>query len=111
LEQSVIDNNIRVLRRIAQILNKFRDYTIVIEGHAHNISGTEAEETSTVGGNIPLIPLSKDRSEFVKRELVRLGVSAGRMTTEGAGGRKPVANRANRDDWWKDRRVEFILNK
>jgi flagellar hook assembly protein FlgD len=111
LPQSVIDNNMRVLRRIAQILNKFKDYTIVIEGHAHNLSGAEAEETSTAGGNIPLIPLSKDRAEFVKRELVRLGVSAGRMTTDGVGGRKPIANPANRDDWWKDRRVEFILNK
>ena len=111
LPQSVIDNNMRVLRRIAQILNKFKDYTVVIEGHAHNISGTDAEETSTSGGNIPLIPLSNDRAAFVKQQLARLGVSAGRMTTEGAGGRKPVANRENRDDWWKDRRVEFILNK
>jgi outer membrane protein OmpA-like peptidoglycan-associated protein/flagellar hook assembly protein FlgD len=114
LEQSVIDNNMRVLRRIAQILNKFKDYTVVIEGHAHNISGTEDEEMNrTVDGkpNIPLIPLSNDRAAFVKQQLVRLGVSAGRMTTEGAGGRKPVANRENRDDWWKDRRVEFILNK
>ncbi|MDR0685102.1 MAG: OmpA family protein [Spirochaetaceae bacterium] len=111
LEQSVIDNNMRVLRRIAQILNKFKDYTVVIEGHAHNVSGTDAEETSTSGGNIPLVPLSNDRAAFVKQQLVRLGVSAGRMTTDGAGGRKPVANRENRDDWWKDRRVEFILNK
>ncbi|MDR2098312.1 MAG: OmpA family protein [Spirochaetaceae bacterium] len=111
LDQSVIDNNTRILRRIAQILNKFKDYTIVIEGHAHNISGTETEETSTAGGNIPLVPLSNERAAFVKKELVKLGVSAGRMTTTGMGGRKPVANPANRDDWWKDRRVEFILNK
>jgi outer membrane protein OmpA-like peptidoglycan-associated protein len=101
----------RVLRRIAQILNKFKDYTVVIEGHAHNMSGTEAEETSTANGNIPLIPLSNARAAFVKQQLVRLGVSANRMTTEGLGGRKPIANPANRDDWWKDRRVEFILNK
>jgi flagellar hook assembly protein FlgD/outer membrane protein OmpA-like peptidoglycan-associated protein len=111
LAQSVIDNNMRVLRRIAQILNKFKDYTVVIEGHAHNMSGTEAEETSRAGGNIPLIPLSNDRAAFVKQQLVRLGVSAGRMKTEGVGGRKPIADPENRDDWWKDRRVEFILNK
>jgi flagellar hook assembly protein FlgD len=111
LEQGVIDNNMRVLRRIAQILNKFKDYTVVIEGHAHNVSGTEAEETSRAGGNIPLVPLSNDRAAFVKQQLVRLGVSGGRMSTEGLGGRKPIANPANRDDWWKDRRVEFILNK
>lgn len=111
LEQGVIDNNMRVLRRIAQILNKFKDYTVVIEGHAHNVSGTEAEETSRAGGNIPLVPLSNERAAFVKQQLVRLGVSGGRMSTEGLGGRKPIANPANRDDWWKDRRVEFILNK
>jgi outer membrane protein OmpA-like peptidoglycan-associated protein/flagellar hook assembly protein FlgD len=111
LEQSVIDNNMRVLRRIAQILNKFKDYTVVIEGHAHNVSGAEAEETSRAGGNIPLVPLSNERAAFVKQQLVRLGVSGGRMSTEGLGGRKPIANPANRDDWWKDRRVEFILNK
>ncbi|MDR3356374.1 MAG: OmpA family protein [Spirochaetaceae bacterium] len=111
LDQAVIDNNMRVLRRIAQILNKFKDYTIVIEGHAHNVSGTEAEETSRAGGNIPLVPLSNDRAAFVKQQLSRLGVSAGRMTTTGVGGRKPVADPAKRDDWWKDRRVEFILNK
>ncbi|MDR2795426.1 MAG: OmpA family protein [Spirochaetaceae bacterium] len=111
LAQSVIDNNMRVLRRIAQILNKFKDYTVVIEGHAHNVSGREDEETSTAGGNIPLVPLSRDRAAFVKQQLVRLGVSSGRMTTDGLGGRKPIADSANRDDWWKDRRVEFILNK
>jgi outer membrane protein OmpA-like peptidoglycan-associated protein len=33
------------------------------------------------------------------------------MKTEGVGGRKPIADPENRDDWWKDRRVEFILNK
>ncbi|MDR1363015.1 MAG: OmpA family protein [Spirochaetaceae bacterium] len=111
LEQGVIDNNMRVLRRIAQILNKFKDYTVVIEGHAHNVSGTEAEETSVAGGNIPLVPLSNDRAAFVKQQLARLGVGAGRMSTAGLGGRMPIANPSNRDDWWKDRRVEFILNK
>ena len=59
LEQSVIDNNIRVIKRIAEILNKFPDYTVRIEGHANNISNTEAEETSTANGNIPLVPLSE----------------------------------------------------
>ncbi|MDR2803307.1 MAG: OmpA family protein, partial [Treponema sp.] len=111
LDEAVIEKNTRVLRRIAQILNKFKDYTVVIEGHAHNVSGTEAEETSTAGGNIPLVPLSKNRADFVKQQLGKLGVSAGRMNTDGMGGRKPIANPENRDDWWKDRRVEFILNK
>lgn len=111
LDQSVIDNNLRVLRRIAQVLNKFKEYTVSIEGHANNISGTEAEETSTANGNIPLVPLSEARAETVRRMLVEFGVSGNRLTTVGVGGRQPVVPREDRDNWWKNRRVEFILNK
>lgn len=111
LEQSVIDNNIRVLKRIAEILNKFQDYTVTIEGHANNISGTEEEETSSANGNIPLEPLSQQRAEFVLQKLVEYGVDASRLTAVGRGGRQPVVARSDKDNWWKNRRVEFILNK
>ncbi len=111
LERSVIDNNERVLKRIAEILNKFRDYNVTIEGHANNISGTEAEETSTANGNIPLVPLSEDRAEYVKEKLVEYGINANRLSTVGMGGRVPVAALDDRENWWKNRRVEFILNK
>lgn len=111
LEQSVIDNNVRVLKRIAEILNKFKDYTVRIEGHANNVTGTEAEETSTANGNIPLVPLSEARAETVRRMLVEFGVSSHRLTTVGMGGRNPIVPRDDRDNWWKNRRVEFILNK
>lgn len=111
LDQAVIDNNIRVLKRIAEILNKFKDYTVRIEGHANNISGTEAEETSTANGNIPLVPLSEARAETVRKMLIEFGVSSHRLSTVGVGGRQPVVPRGDRDNWWKNRRVEFILNK
>ena len=111
LEQSVIDNNIRVIRRIAEILNKFKDYTVRIEGHANNVTGTEEEETSTENGNIPLVPLSEARAETVKNMLIEFGVDSSRLSTVGMGGRQPVVPREDRDNWWKNRRVEFILNK
>jgi flagellar hook assembly protein FlgD len=111
LDQSVVDNNVRVLKRIAEILNKFKDYTVTIEGHANNVSGTEDEETSTANGNIPLEPLSKARAEFVRQELIMYGVDGSRLTAVGRGGRQPVVARADKDNWWKNRRVEFILNK
>ena len=111
LTQEQIDNNMRVLRRIADILNKFKDYSVSIEGHANNISGTEAEETSTANGNIPLVPLSQARAETVKTILVEFGVDASRLSTVGVGGRMPVVPRSDRDNWWKNRRVEFILEK
>lgn len=111
LDQNVVDNNIRVLKRIASILNKFKDYTVTIEGHANNVSGTEEEETSTANGNIPLEPLSKERAEFVRAELIKYGVDGARLTAVGRGGRQPVVARSDKDNWWKNRRVEFILNK
>jgi flagellar motor protein MotB len=35
LAAEVVDKNVQVLRRIAEILNKFRDYRIQVEGHAN----------------------------------------------------------------------------
>lgn len=105
LEQSVIDNNIRVLKRIAEILNKFRDYTVRIEGHANNVTGTEKEEVDE------LIPLSEARAAAVREMLIKYGVAGTRLSTVGVGGRQPVVSRDDRDNWWKNRRVEFILNK
>lgn len=111
LDKSVIDNNIRVLNRIADILNKFNDYNVIIEGHANNISGTEEEETSTADGNIPLVPLSEDRAQVVRNMLIEYGVAGTRLSTVGVGGRAPLVAREDRENWWKNRRVEFILNK
>ena len=105
LEQSVIDNNVRVLKRIAEILNKFRDYTVRVEGHANNVTNTEKEEIEE------LVPLSQARAAFVKEELRKYGVSSARLSTVGLGGRQPVVPHTDRDNWWKNRRVEFILNK
>ncbi len=111
LTESQIQNNERVLKRIAQILNKFKNYTVTIEGHANNVSGSEAEETSTAGGNIPLVPLSQARAEYVMKVLKGYGVDINRLNAVGRGGRQPVAARSDKDNWWKNRRVEFILNK
>ena len=114
LDEDVITNNERVLQRVADILNKFKEYNVVIEGHANNLSNTEEEETATVLNgqpNIPLVPLSKDRAEYVKSRLVKYGVNENRLTTDGKGGRYPVAPSTDRNVSWKNRRVEFILQK
>ena len=112
LDQEKIDNNNRVLKRIAEILNKFKDYNVTIEGHANNISGTEEEETvDTKMYGKALVPLSEARANYVRDVLVSFGVDASRLSTVGVGGRQPVAAREDKDNWWKNRRVEFILNK
>ena len=106
------DNNKKVLKRVAEILERYDSCTVIIEGHAHNVSGTKIEEyEDTEKYGMALIPLSERRAEFVKQQLIEYGVKADRMTSVGRGGTMPVAPRNSADNWWKNRRVEFILHK
>ncbi len=105
LEKNVVDRNVKVLTRIAEILNKFPEYKVQVEGHANNTSGTEREERED------LIPLSGARADAVRRFLIEKGVARGRLSSVGIGGTKPIASLADRDNWWKNRRVEFVLIK
>jgi outer membrane protein OmpA-like peptidoglycan-associated protein len=43
--------------------------------------------------------------------LSEFGVSRGRLSATGMGGSRPVVRFQDRDTWWKNRRVEFILIK
>jgi flagellar hook assembly protein FlgD len=99
------DNNYRVLRRIAEILNKFRDYKVQVEGHANPVLRTEQEERSS------LQPLSEARAQMVMNTLIEFGVARNRLSYVGMGGTKPVVRYEDRDNWWKNRRVEFVLIK
>ena len=105
LDPAIVEKNVQVLKRIAEIINKFRDYRIQVEGHANNVTGTQREEDAE------LIPLSRERAQAVRDFLIRNGVDGSRLSTVGMGGTKPVVERADRENWWKNRRVEFILIK
>jgi outer membrane protein OmpA-like peptidoglycan-associated protein len=105
LASATVENNIRVLKRIAEILNKFRDYRVLVEGHANSVHRTAAEE------NNELKPLSEARARAVVNILTEFGVNRARLSYAGMGGTKPVVSFEDRDNWWKNRRVEFILIK
>jgi outer membrane protein OmpA-like peptidoglycan-associated protein len=100
-----LTNNRRVLRRIAEILNKFRDYRILVEGHANPVLLTSVEEREE------LQPLSEARAQAVVNMLIEFGVARARLSSVGMGGTRTVVAHADRDNWWKNRRVEFILIK
>ncbi|MDR1985995.1 MAG: pallilysin-related adhesin [Treponema sp.] len=106
LSPDIMANNVRVLRRIAEILNKFRDYRVRVEGHA-NRTQVDADEEERQ----ELQPLSESRARAVVNQLVEFGVSRNRLTAIGMGSTKPVVQLEDRDNWWKNRRVEFILIK
>ncbi|MDR1429516.1 MAG: gliding motility-associated C-terminal domain-containing protein [Spirochaetaceae bacterium] len=105
LAPDVTANNLRVLRRIAEILNKFQDYRVTVEGHANPVSRTASEEQNE------LQPLSEARARAIVDRLTGFGVTRNRLTYVGMGGTRPVVRWEDRDNWWKNRRVEFILIK
>ena len=113
LSAAQVKKNVEILNRIADILKKFPDYKISIQGHANRVSDNEEEETvdNLKDWGRALMPLSKERADGIKAYLVKRGVSEGNISTEGMGGTKPVVNPKDKDNNWKNRRVEFILVK
>jgi len=113
LTQEQIDRNIQVLNRIADILKKFKDYKVTIVGHANRLTNNPEEETvdNPRQWGKASTPLSKDRADAIKAYLVKRGVSANNLSTDGRGGTQPVVNPSDKDNNWKNRRVEFILQK
>lgn len=113
LPQDKLDRNEVVLRRIAQILNRFRDYEIRVEGHANSIGkiyGYSAEKVNKEESE-ELAPLSLARAEAVRKLLVEYGVDAKRLSVRGLGSSEPVVDFKDAENRWKNRRVEFILIK
>lgn len=113
LDADKVSNNIKVLNRIADILKKFKDYKVTIVGHANKITDNPEEETvdNLAQWGRASMPLSKERADAIKVYLTKHGVNAAALSTEGMGGTKPVVNPKDKDNNWKNRRVEFILQK
>lgn len=97
--------NISTLKRLVEVLTKYGNYQILIEGHANNISGTQREETEELG------PLSLSRAVEVRKALISFGLSGRRVDAAGKGGREMLFPFSDRENNWKNRRVEFILIK
>jgi outer membrane protein OmpA-like peptidoglycan-associated protein len=108
LPMEVVDNNMRIIRRIAQILNQFRDYKVQVEGHANPTqpAGPARDREEPESKRI-----SEARARAIVEQLVRNGVARNRLTAVGAGSSKTIAAFEDRDNWWKNRRVEFYLIK
>lgn len=113
IDPEIAKNNEKVLKRVAEVLNKFREYKVTIVGHANRVTDNENEETqdNPMQWGPALIPLSQKRAEFVRTYLKKKGVSIGRLTAEGKGGTQLIVDYLDKDNNWKNRRVEFILQK
>ncbi len=108
-----LDRNMLVLKRIAASLNRFKDYRVAVEGHAVNgaklegkgAAAVEQEETSFT------LPFSIKRAQSILDMLVKLGVDRARLTVVGRGSSSPAVPLTDVENRWKNRRVEFILEK
>ena len=104
------EKNRQVLDRLAEIMKKFGSYRIIVEGHAVSLNWANAAAAKREQDSI-LIPLSRSRAQTVVDELVARGIPAGRLTAEGIGGAKPIVPHGDLEERWRNRRVEFYLEK
>ena len=87
-----------VIDDLALLLQNRPDWTATVVGHT--------DSTGSEGLNLDL---SLRRATAVMNELVANGVSAGRLTSDGAGSSQPIADNSTTDSQAQNRRIELIV--
>ena len=101
--------NRKSLKRVADLMKAYPEYSVVIEGHALNVllgAGTAREKKEEA----ILEKLTVDRAESVRKELIKLGVPEKSLKVEAFGGKQPVAPVKDLKERWKNRRVVFVVD-
>jgi outer membrane protein OmpA-like peptidoglycan-associated protein/flagellar hook assembly protein FlgD len=106
----LLAKNLFVLQRLASVLNKLPEYKISLEGYAVSEFSTDPKRAEWEQTN-QLLPLSLDRAVEVKTALVLLSVDDARFTVQGFGALRPLVPNTDLENRWKNRRVEFYLDK
>lgn len=86
------------LVRVATILNQFPEMRIRVEGHTDNVGRPEYN-----------LELSQRRAQAVHDFLASQGVDAARMTVEGFGLTRPVADNETPEGRQRNRRVDLVI--
>lgn len=86
------------LVKIATILNQYSEMNVLVEGH-----------TDAIGTDEYNLNLSKKRAQAVSDFLVSQGVAAKRMSWEGYGKTRPVADNDTEEGRQKNRRVDLVI--
>ena len=102
-------HNIATLQRLAQILQRYENDAIIVEGHAAHVH-LDAPRMEREQREV-LLPLSRARADEVRKALMILGIDPNRMRTEGFGGSRPVVPHQRTEERWQNRRVEFLLER
>lgn len=86
------------LVKIATILNQYDEMNVVVEGH-----------TDAIGTDEYNLTLSQKRAQAVSDFLASQGVNAKRLSWEGYGKTRPVADNATEEGRQKNRRVDLVI--
>lgn len=86
------------IARIAEILNRYPQTRVIIEGH-----------TDSLGSESANMKLSEERAKAVGDALAVRGVDPGRITTVGLGESRPIASNATESGKQLNRRVSLVV--
>ena len=85
------------LNEVLKLLQDDGSLKLRIEGHTDNVGGEAANQT-----------LSEKRAQSVRDWLISHGIAAGRLTAQGFGATKPIADNSTDEGRAKNRRVELV---
>jgi outer membrane protein OmpA-like peptidoglycan-associated protein len=98
-KDTILPKSTALLKAVSQALKSTAAIKKVrVEGH-----------TDTTGDAAKNLELSQKRAAAVREWLVKDGVEAGRLETEGYGGTKPIAPNDNEKGRAQNRRVDFVI--
>jgi outer membrane protein OmpA-like peptidoglycan-associated protein len=86
-----------VINNIVKIMTEYPELKFSIEGHTDNDG---SEESNLI--------LSEKRALAVQNELIKLGISADKLTSKGFGESKPISDNTSSEGKAQNRRVEFV---
>jgi OOP family OmpA-OmpF porin len=88
-------------------LNEIFESAVVAEGLKVGVYG----HTDDKGSDEVNVPLSRERAEAVKAYLMKKGLKANRIESDGFGSTKPIADNSTEAGRSKNRRVEIVLGE
>ncbi len=96
----ILQESFAELDYLIEIMQRFREITITIEGHTDNFGTPET-----------LVKLSEERAIEVRKYLVAHKIHPKRILTVGYGASKPINTNTNEESRHLNRRVEFRITK
>jgi hypothetical protein len=110
VDRTSAEKNIRIIGLLAAELKKYSGYYIRIESHALLVNWQDTKEAEQEQATI-LFPLSRQRAEILKRDLIKRGIPEFSLSSYGFGALQPIIPSSDLINRWKNRRFDIILTK